>query len=48
VSATQFPANPIPAFPVISIAGQTLQDISRTTNYMHLHVTVKAAAIKLT
>jgi hypothetical protein len=27
----QFPANPISAIPAISIAGQTLQDISRTT-----------------
>jgi hypothetical protein len=27
----QFPANPVAPIPAISIAGQTLQDISRTT-----------------
>jgi hypothetical protein len=28
----QFPANPFAAIPAISIAGQPLRDISRTTN----------------
>jgi alkylation response protein AidB-like acyl-CoA dehydrogenase len=32
-SQLQFPANPIAAIPAISIANQSLRDISRTTGY---------------
>jgi len=36
----QFPANPIAGIPAISIARQSLRDISRTTHYLEEGVTI--------